>query len=188
MIADSLPYGRQTHCWKIIPGTIFKTDLLRCLAALLPPTLAMGRKFPLRLRRNSGPPARTQENSWEISYAANTLGSIAGALGVSLILIPTIGTQQSQRVLLVLSAAGGLALLVPYVWKHRSRAVATVLAASSIVAVAGLTSRVHAIPGALIAYGRRMTLNSPSSRVALHGRGYELIGRHHTMGRRLHRG
>ena len=33
-------------------------------------------------------------------YAANTLGAIVGALVVSLVLVPWIGTQKTQRVLL----------------------------------------------------------------------------------------
>ena len=46
-------------------------------------------------------------------YAANTLGAIVGALGVSLVLIPWIGTQNSQRVLLLVSAVSALFVLVP---------------------------------------------------------------------------
>jgi spermidine synthase len=164
MIADSLPYWPANGLLENNPWHNFQVDLLRCLAALLPPTLLWGASFPFACASIASPgedPGKLVGNI----YAANTLGSIIGALGISLILIPAFGTQQSQRVLLVLSAASGLALLVPYLWKHRSRAVAAVLAAATIVIIAGLTKRVHAIPGALIAYGRRMTLNSPSSRV-----------------------
>ena len=44
-------------------------------------------------------------------YAANTLGGIVGALAVSLVLIPWIGTQQCERIILVLSAAAALIAL-----------------------------------------------------------------------------
>ncbi len=46
-------------------------------------------------------------------YAANTLGAIVGALGVSLVLVPWIGTQNSQRVLLLAAAVGALVALAP---------------------------------------------------------------------------
>jgi len=164
MIADSLPYWPADALLENNPWHTFQIDLLRCLLALLPPTLLWGASFPFACAAIASPgedPGRLVGNI----YAANTLGSIAGALGISLILIPTIGTQQSQRVLLLLSAAGGLALVVPYIWKHRSRALGAVIAAVTLLVVAGLTARVHAIPGALIAYGRRLTFNGPNSRL-----------------------
>ena len=46
-------------------------------------------------------------------YAANTLGAIVGALGVSLVLVPWIGTQNTQRTLLVISALGAVFVLLP---------------------------------------------------------------------------
>ena len=49
-------------------------------------------------------------------YAANTLGAIVGALVVSLMLVPWIGTQQTQRVLLCgRRAQRRLIVLLPYV-------------------------------------------------------------------------
>ena len=133
MIADSLPYWPANALLENNPWHNFQVDLLRCLAALLPPTLLWGASFPFACAAMASPGSDPGKLVGNI-YAANTLGSIAGALGISLILIPTIGTQQSQRVLLVLSAASGLALVVPYLWKHRSRAVAAVLAAAVILA------------------------------------------------------
>ena len=38
----------------------------------------------------------------------------------SFVLIPWIGTQQTQRILLIFSAASSLFILAPYVLKHRS--------------------------------------------------------------------
>ena len=37
-------------------------------------------------------------------YAANTVGAILGALGFSIVLIPWIGTQDAQRLLIALAA------------------------------------------------------------------------------------
>jgi spermidine synthase len=97
-------------------------------------------------------------------YAANTLGAIVGALSVSLALIPWIGTRNSQRVLLVVSALSALLVLAPYARKHRSKALAAALAASMLVA--GLLAwRVDAIPGELIAYGRRMAISAGKAKI-----------------------
>ncbi len=57
-----------------------------------------------------------------------------GALGVSLILVPWIGTQNSERVLLTLSAASALFVLWPYVAEHRSKIPAAVLTAALVLA------------------------------------------------------
>ena len=88
-------------------------------------------------------------------YAANTLGAIVGALVVSLALIPWIGTQQSQRVLLLLSAAGAVVILAPYAWEKRSALIAAGLAVSLTIA-ALLAWKIRRIPGEVIAYGRRV--------------------------------
>jgi len=162
MIADSLPYWSPTALLENNPWHNFQIDLWRCLIALLPPTLLWGASFPLACAAARSPgtdPGKIVGNV----YAANTLGSIIGALGITLILIPAIGTQQSERVLLILSAASGLFLIVPDLWKRRSRAFAAAFAVLALAGIGALTARVHAIPGALIAYGRRMTLNAPSS-------------------------
>ena len=164
MIADSLPYWPPNALLENNPWHNFQIDLWRCLLALLPPTLLWGASFPLACAAATSPggdPGKLVGNM----YAANTLGSIAGALGVTLILIPEIGTQQSERVLLILSALSGLFLVVPHLWKNRSRAIAAAFVVLALAGIAALTWRVHAIPGVLIAYGRRMTLNAPTSRL-----------------------
>lgn len=164
MIADSLPYWPPNGLLENNPWHNFAIDLLRSTIALLPPTLLWGASFPLACAAIASPGDDPGSLVGNI-YAANTVGSILGALGVSLILVPAIGTQQTQRVLLVLSAVGGLALLLPDFWKHRSRMATGLVAATVLAVVAVLTMRVHPIPGALIAYGRRMTLNAGSARV-----------------------
>jgi spermidine synthase len=165
MIADSLPYWPPRALLVNDPWRNFEGVLLRCLVALLPPTLLWGASFPLACAAVASSSGNDPGKLVGNVYAANTLGSIVGALGVSLILIPAIGTQQSERVLLLVAAASGFALVAPYVWKHRSRVLASGLIAAGLFVAVLLATRVHAIPGVLIAYGRRMTLNAGSSRV-----------------------
>jgi spermidine synthase len=163
MIADSLPYWPINPLLTTSPWYTFQVDLMRCLWAILPPTLLWGASFPLALAAaaNHGQDAGRVVGG---VYAANTFGSIAGALLVSLALIPWIGTQQSQRLLLVLSGVSALFVLFPYFWKQKSAALAAALAASM-----GLTGvlawKLDPIPGELIAYGRRMAIYAGQSRV-----------------------
>ena len=161
MIADSLPYWPINPLLTISPWHTFQLDMARCLWAILPPTLLFGASFPLALAAV----AKHGEDPGSVVgrvYAANTLGSIVGALAVSLALVPWIGTQNCERLLLLLSAASALLVLVPYVVQHKSTAVASLIAVS--MAAAGLLARgVDAIPGALIAYGRRIAISAPNS-------------------------
>src|SRR5262249_33756536 len=93
-----------------------------------------------------------------------TLGCIVGALVVSLALVPWIGTLQSQRVMLWTAAISGLIMLWPEVRASRSTGMAAGVAAG-LVAAAWLASNMEGVPGELIAYGRRMVINTGRSEV-----------------------
>ncbi len=75
------------------PWMTFQLDMARCLWAILPPALLWGASFPLALAAVAAPGEDSGRLVGEV-YAANTLGSIVGALSVSLILVPWIGTQR----------------------------------------------------------------------------------------------
>jgi spermidine synthase len=163
MIADSLPYWPINPLLAISPWHTFQLDMVRCLWAILPPAILWGASFPLALGAVASPgedPGRLVGGV----YAANTLGAIVGALSVSLALIPWMGTRNSQRVLLVVSALSALLVLAPHARKHRSKALAAGLAVSMLLA--GLLAwKVDAIPGELIAYGRRMAISAGKSKI-----------------------
>ena len=111
-ISDSLPYWPINTFLSPAPWYTFQLDLVRCLWAILPATLLWGASFPLALAAVASPEKDSGRLVGGI-YAANTFGGIVGALSVSLALIPWIGTQQSQRLLLVLSAVSALFVLGP---------------------------------------------------------------------------
>ena len=160
MIADSLPYWPVNVLLAADPWKTFQLDLARCLWAILPPAVLWGASFPLAFAAVAGP---GEDSGMLVGtvYAANTFGAIIGALSTSLILIPWIGTQQTQRLLLVLSALSALFVLLPYIGKTKSRPAIGWLAAS--LALAGfLAYSVDAVPGELIAYGRRMSISTGS--------------------------
>jgi len=163
IIANSLPYWPVNPLLTISPWYMFQLDLVRCLWAILPPTILWGASFPLALAAVASP-GQDPGRLVGAVYAANTFGAIVGALAVSLVLVPWIGTQQSQRVLLLLSAVSALVVLIPHVRESTSRAPRAWLAASMVLAGL-LTWNVGPIPGELIAYGRRMPLQTGNSQI-----------------------
>ncbi len=97
-------------------------------------------------------------------YAANTVGAILGSLAFSMFFIPTLGTQQSQRLLAAISAAAGLLMLAPLfagkpvaegdaVRPAYGPGHALALAVSLVVTIV-LLRTMPPLPGGLVAYGR----------------------------------
>ena len=163
MIAESLPYWPINPLLTTSPWYTFQLDMVRCLWAILPPTILWGASFPLALAAAASPEEHSGRTVGTV-YAANTFGAIIGALVVSLILIPAVGTKSSQQILLLLSAISALFVLAPHVWKHKSPTVAALLAGAMALALF-LTFRVDPVPGELIAYGRRMAISAGHSQV-----------------------
>jgi spermidine synthase len=166
MLNNSLPY------WPVNPGLaalspwyLFQLDLVRCLWALLPATILWGASFPLALAAVAAPgfdPGRLVGRV----YAANTVGAIIGALAASLLLIAWIGTQDTQRLLIGLSAVSGLILLISSFWREPPGAksgnseswLAALATGGCLVLTLGLAaffvSSVPPVPWRLIAHGR----------------------------------
>lgn len=95
----------------VSPWYNFQLDLMRAFWALFPAACFWGASFPLALAAAASPgkdPGRLAGNI----YAANTIGAIIGALTFSIVLIPTIGTFQSQRLLIAICVVAGLTILV----------------------------------------------------------------------------
>ena len=131
------------------PLPVFRMDLFRATWAILPAACLWGASFPLALAALAK--LRDDDDSGALvgeTYAANTVGAIAGALGFSMILIPSWGTQAAERWLIGLSVLAALIALA-----GRVRIVA--LAAAIVVAVL-LARTVRPVPWLAIAYGRRM--------------------------------
>jgi spermidine synthase len=152
-LASVLPWWPVDPWLAINPWANFDLDLTRTIRAIFPATLLWGASFPLALAAaaaNKEDPARL---TGEV-YAANTAGSIVGALAFSLLLIPAMGTQGSQQVLIWLAAAGAVIALAPLASK-KSLVFAGALGGAVVVAW-GLAATVGAMPWQAIAYGRRV--------------------------------
>jgi spermidine synthase len=153
------------------PRLTFRSDLWRSTLTAMLPALLWGAAFPLCLAaasrlgwRDPGSPERSDSSRLAGSvYAANTFGAILGALGFSMILIPWLGTQNSERLLTVLCVMA-FAIALP-----RPRAAPGLALA---VATAGLLAwAVPAFPWQVFAYGRELTISYKDSHPLYVGEG-----------------
>ena len=98
------------------PWYNFQFDFFRALLTALPAAVLWGASFPLALAAA----ARRGQDAGRLVgrvYAANTVGAIFGALLSSVVLIGWLGTQTTQRIMILLATVSALLLLVP-VWSE----------------------------------------------------------------------
>src|SRR5215471_7767239 len=156
-IASVLPYWPVDPSLSTSPWFNFDLDLTRCLRTILPATLLWGVSFPLALAaaaKQGEDPARLSGRI----YAANTAGSIVGALLFSLVLIQGIGTHGSEQVLIWLAAgAAGFGLAAAVLDRNRplKLSFAASAAAAGIMLAWLLSATISGVPWQAIAYGRR---------------------------------
>jgi len=140
-ISSSLPWWPINAGLVSSPWFLFQLDLVRCLYAILPAACLWGASFPLALAAVASDATDPGLLVGGV-YAANTVGAIVGALVFSMLLIPWTGTQDSQRLLIVVAAVAGLLVLYPLARTPRA-----VLALGGAGALAGLlTWGVSAVP------------------------------------------
>jgi spermidine synthase len=174
VIAESLPYWPIDPYKTISPWANYQLDLVRCMWAILPAACLWGASFPLALAAVA---ARGQDAGKLVGgvYAANTIGAIVGAVGCSMLLIGWLGTQDSQRVLLILSAAAALVMLVPQLWPFpRGRWFVpgnAVVLIGTVGLAALLAFSLPAVPWEMIAFGRSITLYHGQQEVHYVGEG-----------------
>jgi spermidine synthase len=166
MLANSLPYWPINPLLSTSPWFTFQIDLARSTWAILPAALLWGASFPLALAAVA---SRGRDAGRMVGgiYAANTAGAIVGALAFSMFLVPAIGTQGCERVLIVLSVVSALFALAPPL---RAKA-GVLLLAAAVVAVVLLAMSVSGVPSMLIAYGRRITTSANRSQILYAGEG-----------------
>jgi spermidine synthase len=152
LAGGSLPPWPHDASPPATPAVKFQIDLLRCAWAILPASFLWGASFPLALACLARPGADPARLVGRV-YAANTLGAILGAVLASLVLIPLLGSQRTQQLLIVLSALGGLALLRPR--RPRELWFAGIAGIGAWV----LAAAVPRLPWQLVAYGRHVAVS-----------------------------
>src|SRR5207249_1004732 len=99
VVTHVLPFWPVDPWLSLDPWFTFDLDLFRVIRTIFVPTLLWGASLPLAMAavaREGEDPARPAG----AIYAANTAGSVIGALAFSLIFIPGIGTRASEQVLI----------------------------------------------------------------------------------------
>jgi spermidine synthase len=156
-LADALPN------WPINPLLAkaavfnFQVDIMRCMWAIFPAACLWGASFPFALAAAA---SRSEDSGKLVGevYAANTVGGIFGALAFSIVLIPWIGTQDSQRLLIALATISALIVFVP-IARIIGKGGITALVAS-VAAIIWMIASISPVPWLAIAYGRRMMLQT----------------------------
>ncbi len=167
-LADALPN------WPINPLLAksavfnFQVDIMRCMWAIFPAAFLWGASFPFALAAAA---SRSEDSGKLVGqvYAANTVGGIIGALAFSIVLIPWIGTQDSQRLLIGLATISALIVLAPLAWSLSKSGIAALVA--SVIAVTWMISAISPVPWLAVAYGRRMLLQTNPGKALYVGEG-----------------
>jgi spermidine synthase len=182
IVSKSLPFWPINPSLSPSPWYNFQLDIVRSLWAILPPALLWGASFPLALAAAS----RGKDTGRMVGgiYAANTLGAIAGSLGFSMVFVPSVGSQQSQRILIGLAVAAGLLAFSPLLgWLRRRDRIAvesrpselgaagTIGLAVSVFVAAVLVFSLARVPWELIAYGRYLPTQTEQGTVLYAGEG-----------------
>ncbi|HWZ30341.1 MAG TPA: fused MFS/spermidine synthase [Bryobacteraceae bacterium] len=156
-LADSLPNWPINPLLSKSSWFTFQLDLMRCVYVILPAALLWGASFPLALAAVA---SQGQDSGKLVGgvYAANTIGGIVGALGFSVIFIPWIGSQDSERLLIALSAVS--AVVVFFSVRGATSKLGMVGLLVSLPVVAWLIAGVSEMPWMAVAYGRRMLITS----------------------------
>jgi spermidine synthase len=113
------------HHW----GLGLLTFGLVCAVVLLPPTTAMGVLFPTLNSLYHERSQHTSAHSVSAVFASNTIGSIAGAVAVGFVLLPSIGIRGALVVM------AGISLVLGWVFLWQSRRYREVLAGAVICAL-----------------------------------------------------
>jgi spermidine synthase len=166
VIAKSLPY------WPVNPGIytgtmgpwyLFQLDLLRAAWMVFPAALLWGASFPIAIAAVA---SRDQDPGRMVGgiYAANTVGAILGSLGFSLWVIPRLGTQWAERILISIAVIAALLALTAFAARNHadvsrrlfprltfSGGSLTIIAVLLIALSAAAVSR---IPWVMVAWGR----------------------------------
>ncbi len=107
LLATVLPYAAPASMTPV--RALHALHVLRAMVVILPGAALWGMSFPFALAaagRSHGDPGRSSGRV----YAANTIGAIIGALGVSFWAVPAWGTRWAQQILVLGAAVSAAAL------------------------------------------------------------------------------
>ncbi len=179
VLLGALPYGAymigyQIPFWQVgdewLPWVaasrplLFVHDIVRCGISIGPATLCWGASFPLALAAANAGESDAGRLVARVSVV-NTVGALVGTVLFSFVVVPGLGTQRAQQVLVALAAAAVALMLVTRRGVAAGAGHVPALSRGSglrpallggLVAVATVASlwAVPATPNGLIAFGR----------------------------------
>ena len=157
LLTRAMPNWPVNPSIAIEPWFNFQFDFVRAVLTALPAAALWGASFPLALAAVA---SKGQDPGRLVGkvYAANTVGAILGALLTSLVLIGSLGTQTTQRMMMGVAALGALILLVGE-WNNERGS--SRIQSRSLYGVVGilvspliLVWTVAPVPPLLVGYGR----------------------------------
>ena len=110
--SSALPFWPMNPTGNTTFMVTVQSDLVRVLWGIFPATVCWGAAVPLAFAALRG----TRDDAGKTVggvYAANTLGAIFGALLVSLVIIPILGTHFGERLLIAVSILSAFAAFAP---------------------------------------------------------------------------
>jgi len=157
LMSRAFPYWPIDPALATGPWFNFQIDLLRVVIAVMPAAFFWGASFPIALAAiapGAPDPARLVAGL----YAANTIGAVAGALTVSLALVPGFGTLGAQRLLIWTAGVAALVMLMAPSAAHMrlSASRRAGLAAGAVVLAFVASASIAPLPPELIGYGRQI--------------------------------
>jgi spermidine synthase len=184
MMAKSLPYWPINPSLSSSPWITFQMDLIRSLVAVFPAAFLWGASFPLAIAAVVGPGQDAGRLVGRV-YAANTVGAILGSLIFSVIVIPTVGTQAAERLLIAVSMVSAIVVFVSIYDSTREPAEARKdiraiprLGRGEIIGVAvglvlalAFVVEMPKVPDGLVAYGRFLATYTEQPRYLYVGEG-----------------
>ena len=186
MMSKSLPYWPINPSLSRSPWIMFQMDLIRSLVAVFPAAFLWGASFPLAIASVVGPGQDAGKLVGRV-YAANTVGAILGSLMFSVMVIPTVGTQTGERLLIGVAIASALVVFAS-IWDadRSAQAVATnrrdprpdvmpkaewIGVGVALVVGLALMVTVPKVPDGLVAYGRFLATYTEQPRYLYVGEG-----------------
>ena len=163
-MANTLPYLPVDASLHTTPSAKFQFDLVRSAWAILPPALLWGASFPLAVA-SVAVPGQDAARLVARVYAANTFGAIAGAVLASMLLIPMLGTRQTQALLVAICVVAAFLALRP----RRTPDFALLAVGVAVALPAAL--KLPAIPWQLVAYGRQIATTDYGAHALFFGEG-----------------
>lgn len=180
MINGSLPYWPVYPSLTSNPWYNFQLDLVRVMWAIFAAACLWGASFPLALAAAASPGEDAGRMAGAV-YAANTIGAIIGALAFSTVLVPEVGTYQSQRLLIGICLLAGLLMLVALMPLRKSKFTVREqpvsvgwgmsVGAAAVIATAAVAWAIPGLPGGLVAFGRELPRWIPLPQLPFVGEG-----------------